>query len=137
MDGQSQSSRNRSDFRGLGSNNHGQFDAATSDRNDIHNATVPYLSRETDQFQDCFKFGTLDVMIPFERLDQQEILQGVDLTYYLAECRRILKLIYDREYKDKHSLYYDLRQYLQNDQLQKNLIQQVFMNCGNKNGLAS
>ena len=25
-------------------------------------------------FSDCFRFGTLNVMIPFERLDNQEIL---------------------------------------------------------------
>lgn len=89
---------------------------------------MPYLSKSTDSFTDCFRFGQLEVMIPFERLDQQDILQSIDLTYYLSECRRILKLIYDKEFKGKHRLYNDLRQYLQKDQLQKNLIQQVFMN---------
>lgn len=52
-------------------------------------------------------------MIPFERLDDQQILQSIDLTYYLTESRRILKTIYDKEYKEKHRDYYDLRQYLQ------------------------
>lgn len=34
----------------------------------------PYFSRDTDEYTDCFKFGSLDVMIPFERLDNQETL---------------------------------------------------------------
>ena len=63
---------------------------------------MPYLSKESDKFTDCFKFGKLDVMIPFERLDQQEILQNIDLTYYLSESRRILKNLYDNKYKEKH-----------------------------------
>lgn len=79
-----------------------------NDKYEIQSSTVPYLSRETDQFHDCFKFGTLDVMIPFERLDQQDILQNIDLTYYLTECRRILKTIYDKEFM-KHKLYNELR----------------------------
>ena len=65
------------------------------DMMEIQSDMVPYLSRETDAFTDCFKFGSLEVMIPFERLDQQDILQSIDLTYYLSECRRILKMIYD------------------------------------------
>ena len=104
---------------------------------DIPSSYIPYLTQEDDQFLECFRFGLLDVMIPFERLDQHTILQSLDLTYYLAECRRILKLIYDREYKDKHGLYKNLRQKLQNDQLQSKLLQQVFMNTSNKNGLTS
>ena len=83
---------------------------------------MPYLSRDDDKFTDCFRFGALDVMIPFDRLDNQDILQSIDLTYYLSECRRILKLIYDKEFKGKHPQYNELRQYLQKDQLQKNLI---------------
>lgn len=95
---------------------------------EIQSESVPYLSRQTDSFSDCFRFGGLEVMIPFERLDQSDILQSIDLTYYLSECRRVLKLIYDREFKGKHRLYNDLRQYLQKDQLQRHLIQQVFLN---------
>lgn len=75
------------------------------------------MSKETDEFTDCFRFGELDVMIPFDRLDQQEILQNIDLTYYLHQSRSILKTIYDKEYKEKHKFYKELRQYLQKDQL--------------------
>lgn len=85
------------------------------DPSDIPDASVPYLSKDTDEFTDCFKFGSLDVMIPFDRLDQQEILQNIDLTYYLHQSRSILKTIYDKEYKEKHKIYKELRQYLQKD----------------------
>jgi len=62
-------------------------------------------------------------MIPFDRLDQPEILLRIDMSYYLSESRRILKTIYDKEYMEKHRLYFDLCQYIKRDQLQKNLIQ--------------
>ena len=54
-------------------------------------------------------------MIPFDRLDNPKILESIDLTYYLRECRRILKTIHDKEYVDKHKIYQELRQYIQRD----------------------
>lgn len=80
MDGQSESSRQRSEntFKGgFGSGYNGsQFDndAITEERANVHpsdipDASVPYLSKDTDEFTDCFRFGTLEVMIPFDRLD--------------------------------------------------------------------
>lgn len=75
----SESSRQKSDntFRSLGQKNNGQFDnneiaeeRDNMDNFEVESSAVPYLSKENDTFLDCFKFGNLDVQIPFERLDQ-------------------------------------------------------------------
>lgn len=77
-------------------------------------------------------------MIPFERLDNVEILQSLDFTYYLAECRRVLKYIYNKEFKNENNTdYTELRNYLQHSHLQKKLIHQVFMTTNNKHGIAN
>ena len=68
-------------------------------------------------YADVFKIGTDGLIIPFEKLDEVTNLKSVDLTYYQAKCREILKNIYDSSFK-KHSYYNDLKNYLLKDEMQ-------------------
>lgn len=91
------------------------------------------ISRKASSQQDhtlkaCFILGhqDYDVMIPLERLDRDEI-HHLDLSYYLQQCREILKKIYDNKFKDnKNKSFIELTNYLLQDELEQNLVKQVF-----------
>lgn len=55
--------------------------------------------KDFGMYKDIFKFGEHDLMIPFDKLDDKEALQQIDLTYFLAKCREILKHVYDNNFK--------------------------------------
>lgn len=73
------------------------------------------------QYRDIFKFGDFDLMIPFEKLDDLDALQQIDLTYFQAKCREVLKHVYDNCFKN-HKLFFELRNYLILDELNQNLV---------------
>ena len=87
--------------------------------------SIPEVREVSEHFKDIFLFGQYDVKIPFERLDSFEILQNIDLTYYLQKCRDFLKLLYDEKFKEDKS-FMELRNFLLKDELNNNLVKSVF-----------
>ena len=87
---------------------------------------------ESEYFRDIFKFGDHDLMIPFEKLDDLEAFQQIDMTYFQAKCREVLKHVYDNCFKN-HKLFFELRNYLILDELNQNLVKQVFLRGVNNN----
>jgi hypothetical protein len=53
------------------------------------------------------------------------VIQNLDFSYYLLESEIILKQLYDRLFK-KHTSFNQLKSYLVHDELQQNLVKQVF-----------
>lgn len=56
--------------------------------------------KEYHEYKDIFRFGDQELMIPFEKLDDTDALQSIDLTYFLHQCREILKAVYDQSFKN-------------------------------------
>ena len=81
---------------------------------------------EDQHYPDVFRIGTNGLIIPFEKLDDVTNLKSVDLTYFQAKCREILKNIYDNSFKN-HQYFSDLKNYLLKDEMQQNLVKQVFL----------
>ena len=71
-------------------------------------------------------------MIPFEKLDNTKALQNIDLTYFQAKCCEVLKHVYNTCFKN-HKQYSDLKNYLIKDEMQQNLVKQVFLRGVNNN----
>jgi hypothetical protein len=57
------------------------------------------MLEDESQFKDLYKIGDHDIKIPFDKLDDLEALQNIDLTYYQNKCREVLKIIYDSCFK--------------------------------------
>ena len=64
----------------------------------------------------AFQFQSNDFIVPDNRLDEPNALKNIDLTYYQAKCREILKKLYDNQFKN-HKLYQDLRNTLLKNEL--------------------
>ena len=65
----------------------------------VSNESIFKELKDFGMYKDIFKFGEHDLMIPFDKLDDKEALQQIDLTYFLAKCREILKHVYDNNFK--------------------------------------
>lgn len=74
------------------------------------------LQEDESQYKDLFKIGDYNIKIPFEKLDDIEALQNIDLTYYQNKCREVLKMIYDNCFKN-HKTFTELRNNLIQDEL--------------------
>lgn len=68
----------------------------------------------------AFKFRTNAFVVTMNKLNDPESLKNIDLTYYQAKCREVLKRIYDQSFKF-HSTYHELKSDLLKMELQQNL----------------
>jgi len=65
----------------------------------------------------CFVFPNYEITIPFERLGRDQVLQNIDLKYYLEQCHIYLKKIYDLDFKPS-THFKELKNFLLQDELQ-------------------
>ena len=81
------------------------------------------------EMKNAWILETSHAFIPIENLENLEVLKQVEFVYYKQKCEEILQSIYNELFK-KHQLFRELRNYISIDQLQKNLIKQVFEKAG-------
>ena len=84
-----------------------------------------------EEDDDCFTIGLNEIHIPFRNLDEFDILQNVDLKYFFTKCRDALKKIYDDDFKQSDK-FKDLKRHLRTNELERQLIQQVFQRAVKK-----
>ena len=100
----------------------------------VNSASISHPESEESiiNYKDVFKFGEHNIQIPFEKLDDLQALQSIDLTYFQAKCREVLKHVYDNCFKD-HKQFTELKNYLIQNELEQNLVKQVFLRGVNNN----
>ena len=59
---------------------------------------------DINEFGHAYKFSSNDFVIPYLKIDLEDSLDNIDLTYYMTKCREVLKKIYDNSFK-KHKTY--------------------------------
>ena len=52
----------------------------------------------------AYQFHSNDFVVPDHKLGEPEALKNIDLTYYQAKCREVLKYLYDNSFKN-HKMY--------------------------------
>ena len=74
-------------------------------------------SDDTNEYGHAYKFTSNDFVIPYNKLDTDDSLDNIDLTYYMTKCREVLKKVYDNSFK-KHKTYQELKNSLLRNEMQ-------------------
>ena len=78
---------------------------------------APVDGRGAVSYSDAaYQFRSNDFVVPDHKLDEPEALKNIDLTYYQAKCREVLKNLYDNSFKN-HKMYQELRNQLLKNEL--------------------
>ena len=64
----------------------------------------------------AYQFLSNDFIVPDHKLNEPEALKNIDLTYYQAKCREVLKKLYDNSFKND-KMYQELRNQLLKNEL--------------------